>query len=335
MPRPLPPPTSPQLGRLLTLLDWLRAGRPFTAREAGGALGVTTRTVGHDLERLRALGADVAYDARAGTYRLGDDAATLPAPVLSRADFAALLVARHALDALGDGPDAALLDAVAGRIAAHLPETVRVASGAFAGAVRYRSGPETERPAVALPLHEAAVARRVVRLRYHAASTDAETGRDVEPRGVVHRDGRWYVVGWCRLRADWRDFRLDRVRAVDVLDEGAPERAYEGAPFDLDRYLAGAFGMVRGAPAVHVHLRFSARQARWVREERWHPTQRLTPLDDGRLDLELDATGLDDLVRWVLSYGGEVRVLAPAALRDRVVAEARRIVAAADDPGAP
>ena len=85
--------------------------------------------------------------------------------------------------------------------------------------------------------------------------------------------------------------------------------------------------MVRGEPAVRVRLRFSARQARWIREERWHPSQTLTPGPEGTLDLEMEAAGLADLARWVLSYGDEVEVLAPAALRERIAAEASAMAA--------
>ena len=52
-------------------------------------------------------------------------------------------------------------------------------------------------------------------------------------------------------------------------------------------------------------MRFSPYQARWIREEIWHESQILTQHPDRSLDVRFQATGLADLARWVLSYGGE------------------------------
>ena len=56
------------------------------------------------------------------------------------------------------------------------------------------------------------------------------TRRQVECHGLYTRGRDWYVVGWCRLRADRRLFRLDRIATVSVLPEPVAER-------DLDEIL--------------------------------------------------------------------------------------------------
>jgi WYL domain len=71
-------------------------------------------------------------------------------------------------------------------------------------------------------IQRALTRRRVLRLEYGDAA-GAVTARDVEPLGFLGAD-RWYLIGWCRLRDGVRGFRLDRIRAVQVLGEHAPPR---------------------------------------------------------------------------------------------------------------
>jgi predicted DNA-binding transcriptional regulator YafY len=52
----------------------------------------------------------------------------------------------------------------------------------------------------------------------------------------------------------------------------------------------------------------------------WHPGQQLRERRDGRLEMRLETTGHKDLVRWILSWMPEVKVLAPPELKTRVVA---------------
>jgi predicted DNA-binding transcriptional regulator YafY len=60
--------------------------------------------------------------------------------------------------------------------------------------------------------------QRRVRLRYRSGLS-RETEREVDPYGVMHREGYWYAVGHCHLRGDMRLFRLDRVLEAEMLEE--------------------------------------------------------------------------------------------------------------------
>ena len=136
-----PSPTGPQLYRLQYLLEWLRSGRPLTAGRAAHELEVSERTVASDIAYLRHVGVPLAFDRRRNTYVLTEPFGNLPLVALSRTDLAAFLVARHALDALGDTAHAPLLADVAERLARHLPEAVRVAPETLTRTIRFDPGP--------------------------------------------------------------------------------------------------------------------------------------------------------------------------------------------------
>lgn len=104
--------------------------------------------------------------------------------------------------------------------------------------------------------------------------------------------------------------------------------------YDPVTYLGSAWGVLRGeaSPPQDVALRFSARAGRWVCDQRWHPTQATETLPNGDLLMRFHCGVTPELVRWVLSYGAEVWIEEPASLREKVLAEAARVIARAGAP---
>ncbi len=75
---------------------------------------------------------------------------------------------------------------------------------------------------------------------------------------------------------------------------------------------------------------FSKKAAAWVKDKTWHPSQEIHLLKDGRLKMILKVADNEELVGWILSFGGEVRVVRPETLRAKLRDEARRIVGSSD-----
>ncbi len=69
-----------------------------------------------------------------------------------------------------------------------------------------------------------------------------------------------------------------------------------------------------------------------VEPREWHPTQRVTRLEDGGVRIEFEVTSLTEVLGWVLRWGAGAVVRAPEVLRQRVRDEQRRALAAYDAP---
>jgi proteasome accessory factor B len=69
---------------------------------------------------------------------------------------------------------------------------------------------------------------------------------------------------------------------------------------------------------VEIVLRFAARVSSRVREATWHPTQRVQAAPDGSLLWRATVAGTIEIRLWILSWGSDVEVLEPAALREDV-----------------
>jgi predicted DNA-binding transcriptional regulator YafY len=210
--------TSPT-ARALLALELLQAGPGITADRLADKLGVTERAARRYVGILREAGIPVeSIRGPYGGYRLGRGL-RLPPLVFTAAEALGLVMA--VLDGHHDAGDPTdLVGSALGKIMRALPEPV----AAQAEAVRRTTAPAPDRSA-ARPAPETTTAlvracsdRRRVRLGYCSESGSQWDG-EVDPWAIVVRHGRWYLLCWSRKVAARRAYRVDRVRAVEVLEE--------------------------------------------------------------------------------------------------------------------
>jgi predicted DNA-binding transcriptional regulator YafY len=198
--------------RLLRLLSLLQARRDWTGAELAARLGVTTRTIRNDVDRLRGLGYPV--DARpgvAGGYRLGTGGA-LPPLLLDDDEAVAVAVGlRTAASGSIAGIEETSVRALA-KLQQVLPARLRRRVSAFQSYALPvpATGPQVD-PDVLTVI--AAACRDHERLRFdYTAHSGAVSRRSVEPYRLVNDRRRWYLVAWDTDRDGWRNFRADRIR---------------------------------------------------------------------------------------------------------------------------
>ncbi len=198
--------------RLLRLLSLLQARADWSGPELAERLGVTTRTVRNDVERLRGLGYPVhASPGVGGGYRLGAGAA-LPPLLLDDDEAVAVAVGlRTAASGSVTGIEETSLRALA-KLEQVLPSRLRHRVRAVqAATVEIPAGGPTVDAEVLTAI--AGACRDQQRLRFDYRHHDGSSSvRTVEPHRLVHNRGRWYLVAWDTDREDWRTFRADRVR---------------------------------------------------------------------------------------------------------------------------
>jgi predicted DNA-binding transcriptional regulator YafY len=119
-----------------------------------------------------------------------------------------------------------------------------------------------------------------------------------------------------------RSFTMDAIQKAVVLSQptkGVSKR-------ELDGFIGQGYGIYSGATVRWAKLRFSAERARWVSREVWHPLQRSSQDDTGRLVLEIPFTDMRELSMDVLRHGRHVEVMEPPELRLAVESELRQAI---------
>lgn len=199
--------------RLHALSEMLRCSGPrgCSAERLAREFDVSVRTVKRDLAALERSGAPVwSRPGPGGGYGL-TSAASLPPVSLTPEQAVALLAA---VSASRDVPYADLATAGVQKILDVLDPRTRERAAALADRV-WVDAPDARPRRVRSALEEAMAEQRVVRLRY-VSGDGATTTRDVEPVLFAARNGRWYLVGWCRLRDAMRWFTVARIEHATV-----------------------------------------------------------------------------------------------------------------------
>lgn len=199
--------------RLHALTEMLRRSgtRGYTAERLAAEFGVSVRTVKRDLSALEISGAPVwSRPGPGGGYGLAS-AANLPPISLTPAQAVALLTA---VSAAPEAPFADLASAGVKKILDVLDPQTRTKADQLAGRI-WVNTPLTPGRRVRSALEKAMTEQHVVRIRY-LSGDDNLTTRDVEPILFGSTDGRWYLIGGCRLRNAIRWFRLSRIEQAVV-----------------------------------------------------------------------------------------------------------------------
>lgn len=183
---------------------------------------MSPRQVYRDVAALRAAGARIEGEAGYG-YVLAEDPA-LPPQSLTRIEIEALLLGLAEARQSGDAEIAAAAERVAAKVVATLPE--RQAREAAHAALRvWRRQPRRVPQRDLAALRQAAWEERALDLVYRDEEGRASRRR-VWPLVLSYGDEHLTLLAWCRLRQDFRKFRVDRIEEAEATDESfRPRRA--------------------------------------------------------------------------------------------------------------
>lgn len=310
-------------GRIIQLVQLIYSRPRYWNRQMlANSLGVSERQITKDLELLREdLTFQIKREPRGGYYFTSIP--QLPAVSYSLPQAMALVLAAEATRQLAGFPTEQL-DMAMSQLSSIMPDELRPL---LERRFRPAGDPNPHREKMIRLFTEAIARQRSVNIVYRAASHDGEAQqRRVDPYEIVSYGYSFHLLGWCHLRQEIRDFKLDRIERALVTQE----RFDRDPAFDLDTFFAQGWGMMRGTGAEPegVELIFSTKAARWVAEERWHAEQVCEWLPDGRLGFRVTVPVTDELRRWVLRYGTDCQVVQPASLRDWVLDQARGLIQA-------
>ena len=305
--------------RVLTVLELLQSHARLSGAELAERLEVDPRTVRRYIGMLKDLGVPVDSEpGRYGGYRLLPGY-KLPPMMFTEEEALAVVLGLLVSRRVGFGDAAPAVEGALSKIDRVLPDRLRGRVQAVQGALSFtpiRGVGRLPNPATLLSLTSAADANQRVWMRYRGA-TD-ETERAIDPYGVVHHRGRWYVVGWCHLRDDVRMFRLDRVLELEpreVLSNPKP------VDFDCVDFVLQSLATVPWGWPMEVLLEIPLDEAR----RRIAPDLGVLEETRGGVILRTQADALDWMARELVMIGCPFRILHPPELREAVRSLAREI----------
>lgn len=299
----------------------LQSRRVIRAEDIAEHFEISLRTVYRDVSALSEIGVPVVAEAGVG-YSLMKGY-LLPPIMFSEEEAAALGTAALALNRTSDPSlDAAMQSALL-KVRAALPERQRRRLERVEESVVFGWNGHGEKPnemaACLVDLQRCLAESKVLRIDYQTGGRGEVTTREIEPLGLMHYLEHWHLIAWCRLRGDFRDFRLDRIQKVEVLNEKVVSRS----GFSFQAYLDKQREIPESLEAKVYFADFAVGRAK----REWSLGVVGEEVVEGGSVLTLSTGAWSWITGWLLSFRENAVVIEPEALRVELVETAERLAA--------
>jgi predicted DNA-binding transcriptional regulator YafY len=309
-------------GRLLRLLELLQQRHEWGGPELAERLGVSTRTVRRDVDRLRAIGYPV--DARHGAeggYHL-TPGANLP-PLMYDADEAVATVL--ALQAYSGSDEAFTESAVRAltKLVGVMPKRLRRQVEALAGVRQTTAGTIRGQAVADVPLETLVVTAVACRERRRSTATIEDEERTLDPLSLVSAGRQWHLVAWDVGKSEWITVRLSDLHDFVATDRPATDR--EPPSDDLAAYVVAHLGRRIQQVTAVIEVAAPADQvAPWIDPAfGW-----IEPSGDASCVVHCGADSFDSIAAWMLLLHADLKIVRPAELAQaygRLAEKCRRL----------
>jgi predicted DNA-binding transcriptional regulator YafY len=309
---------------MLRIHQSLQSGKFPNASTFARELEVSTKSIHRDIEFMRdRLNLPIEFHAARNGYFYTEEVSAFPTMQITEGELFALVIAEKALQQYrGTSFEKPLLSAIK-KMEESLPDTISLNLADIEQTISFRTRAEQILDLKIFDvLAKAAARRQQIELAYRKPGQTKSEARIVDPYHLANINGEWYLFAYDHARKDIRTFAPARIKSAKLTGKTflRPQK------FSLEKRLRDSFGVHSGEGEHEVAIRFNVRAADYVREKKWHESQQLRELKGGGVELRLKLSSLIEIERWVLSWGGDARVLRPRELAEAVRHAAGKIL---------
>jgi predicted DNA-binding transcriptional regulator YafY len=302
-----------RIDRLSAILIMLQTKRIIKAAEIAERFGLSLRTVYRDIRALEEAGIPIGSEAGIGYFLV--KGYHLPPVVFSRQEAAALVLSQKLVASFTDksiqsGYNQALdkvrsvLKSNDKDLLENLDEQVKV--------MRFVPSPTCQQnPGYLTLIQDALAERKVVRIDYFNQYRNQTTCREIEPLGLVFYSGSWHLIGFCRLRQDYRDFRIDKIQNLEL----PGEQFMLSSRKSLEEYLE----MLRQSyPLTKTTVTFTKKVAHYIAVQKYYQGFVGEESMEDQVKMEFLTFDLNSFARWLITFSDAVKVHEPSALKQKM-----------------
>lgn len=225
----------PRLSRLTAILTQLQSSKIVTARFLAEKHGVSIRTIYRDIRTLEKSGVPVVTEEGKG-YSLMEGY-RLPPIMFTEEEANALITAEQLILKNKDASFVNNYSAAIQKIRAILKGPQKEKTDLLANRVYFTSNYANQRTSNYLMQLQAAITNfQLIHMSYVSLSNQS-TARDIEPFALYSTQGNWLLIAYCRLREEFRVFRVDHIQKLTPLAKN-----FESHNMTLEEYYKKMYG---------------------------------------------------------------------------------------------
>ncbi len=253
-----------RIDRLHAILTHLQSKKRVTAQELADRFNLSLRTVYRDIKALDESGVPVIGEAGSGYTIM--EGYRLPPVMFTQEEAAALMMGAKLDERITDASVKKYYDAALFKIKAVLrgtdKDSVENLDDQIAVMITSRMPADESANTYLAALQKAIVEKKAIFLRYNS-NNEETTERVVEPIGLCYYSANWHLIGWCRLRQDYRDFRVGRIQRLQVKEESFEKKTHQS----LQQYLDS----VMNAYNLHeVVVRVNKNVLKYIKDQKYY-----------------------------------------------------------------
>ena len=296
--------------RLNATLIQLQSKRIVKASEIAERFGISLRTVYRDIRALEASGVPIGAEAGVGYFLMENY--KLPPVMFTKEEASALLFGEKLVEKLSDDRMKTDFCSALTKIKAILNPEEKDRLEKLNGQIsvlHYTSSSGSFNRLFLSEIQQALVTKSVLEIDYQAGYGAPATKRAVEPIGLCNYSRRWHLFAWCRLRSEYRDFRLDRIQNLKILAEN-----YKGKQhISMDEFIRR---MNVISDKANISLTIKTERIKLIEESKyWYGFTEEERIDDQTNRLRFANKELRGFAMWLISSGSYAKVEEPAELR--------------------
>jgi len=292
----------------------LQTKRVIKAEEIARRFEISKRTVYRDIRALEEAGVPIGAEAGVGYYLT--EGYHLPPVMFTKSEASSMLTAEKLVEKFTDHSIEKNFKSALDKIKSVLPISEKDFLEMLTPHIAILQQQETsgnDFPNNFLSdIQHALAAKRVVKVDYYAHySSELTKGRLVEPIGICYYGFAWHLIGYCRLRDDYRDFRIDRIKNLSLTDEkfSADNR------IPLQEFLQGLYQSNNLEPVV---IRFDKSIVSFVEKPKYYYGY-VDEKDLGnQVEMYFMTDSMEYMARWLVMHGSKAEIISPAKLKDSV-----------------
>lgn len=207
-----------RLSRLMAILTQLQSKRLLTANNIAEKFNVSVRTIYRDIKALEQAGIPI-YTEEGKGYALMEGF-RIPPIMFTESEANALITAEQLIIKNKDASFIKHYTEAITKIKSVLRYTTKDKADLLSKRIVFRQNTENSSTSNYLSSIQLAITNfNVVKIEYHSLNNNDKTFRLIEPLALYSTQENWILIAWCRLRKDYRSFRLDKIQQLDILEE--------------------------------------------------------------------------------------------------------------------
>ncbi len=155
-----------------------------------------------------------------------------------------------------------------------------------------------------------------INISYFSINRNEITFRKIDPYDIIFKYGKWYVIGYCHFNKYIEIFDINRIKDIKLTDD----TFVISKNFSINNFLE-RYKNIFAHNKIKVELKFNKNVADFIKGNRWYVNEEVNELQDGEILFKVYVENLQEIKRWILGFGKNVKVMQPKELKLQLMEE--------------